>query len=165
MNRCREAKRTALAVALIRVRTAQALDDLAEMFLRLMQKMHHKAKEALDAYRREHQEQTDTLISLLSELVGGWQHRETAEEQLKTISTLIGRCNSLRTSGTLLKNIAFFSSDYGSYAILVMCSSLAEQAEYWVTLNCYTSYPRHCVTDCDAGLRGTLPVLPDAPLV
>jgi hypothetical protein len=55
-----------------------------------MQKMHHKAKETLDAYRREHQEQTDALISLLSELVGGWQHSETAEEQLKTISALIG---------------------------------------------------------------------------
>ena len=90
MNRCREAKRTALAVALIRVRTAQALDDLAEMFLRLMQKMHHKAKEALDAYRCEHQEQTDALITLLSELVGGWQRSETAEKQLKTISALIG---------------------------------------------------------------------------
>jgi Domain of unknown function (DUF4158) len=90
MHRYREAKRATLAVALIRVRTAQALDDLAEMFLRLMQKMHHKAKEALDAYRREHQEQTDALVSLLSELVGGWQKSETAEEQLKTINALIG---------------------------------------------------------------------------
>ena len=90
MNRYREAKRATLAVALIRVRTARALDDLAEMFLRLMQKMHHTAKEALDAYQREHQEQTDALISLLSELVGGWQHSETAEEQLNTISALIG---------------------------------------------------------------------------
>src|SRR5207248_7653943 len=90
MHRYREAKRATLAVALIRVRTAQALDDLAEMFLRLMHKMHHKAKDALDAYRREHQEQTDALVSLLSELVGGWQTSETAEEQLKTINALIG---------------------------------------------------------------------------
>jgi TnpA family transposase len=90
MNRFREAKRATLAITLTRVRTAQALDDLAEMFLRLMQKMHHKAKEALDAYQREHQEQTDALISLLSELVGGWQKSETAEEQLKAISSLIG---------------------------------------------------------------------------
>jgi hypothetical protein len=90
MHRYQEAKRATLAIALTRVRTAQALDDLAAMLLRLMQKMHHKAKEALDAYRREHQAQTDALISLLSELVGGWQHSETAEEQLKTISALIG---------------------------------------------------------------------------
>jgi hypothetical protein len=58
MQRYREAKRATLAIALTRVRTAQALDDLAEMFLRLMQKMHHTAKEALDAYRRAHQEQS-----------------------------------------------------------------------------------------------------------
>jgi TnpA family transposase len=90
MNRHREAKRATLVVALIRVCTAQALDDLAEMCLRLMQKMHQKAKEALDAYRHEHQAQTDALISLLSELVGGWQKSETTEEQLKMLSVFIG---------------------------------------------------------------------------
>jgi TnpA family transposase len=90
MNRYQEVKRVTLAVALIRVRTAQALDDLAEMFLRLMHRMHHKAKEALDDYQSQHLEQTDALISLLSEFVGGWQKSETAEEQLKTISALIG---------------------------------------------------------------------------
>jgi len=90
MHRYREAKRVTLAVAFIRVRTAQTLDDLAEMFLRLMQKMHQKAKEALEAYRHDHQEQTDALVALLSELVGGWQQSATAEEQLTTIHTLIG---------------------------------------------------------------------------
>jgi len=55
-----------------------------------MQKMHQKAKEALEAYRHDHQEQTDALVALLSELVGGWQQSATAEEQLTTIHTLIG---------------------------------------------------------------------------
>ena len=75
---------------MIRVRTAQALDDLAEMFIRLMQKFHHKAKEALDDYREQHQEQTDALISLLSQIVSSWQSSETAEEQLRTIGALLG---------------------------------------------------------------------------
>jgi HEAT repeat protein len=90
MPRYREAKRAPLAIALTRVRTAQALDDLAEMLLRLMPKRQHTAQEALAAYRRAHQEQTDALLSLLSEGVGGWQHSETAEAQRKTISTLSG---------------------------------------------------------------------------
>jgi hypothetical protein len=34
MQAMQEAKRVTLAVALIRVQTAQALDDLAEMFIR-----------------------------------------------------------------------------------------------------------------------------------
>ena len=65
MQATQEAKRLTLAVALIRVRTAQALDDLAEMFLRRLQKLHQQAKEALEDYRRQHQEQTDALIALL----------------------------------------------------------------------------------------------------
>ena len=63
MQETHAAKRLTLAVTLIRVRTAQALDDLAEMFIRLMHKFHHKAKEALDEYRDQHQEQTDALVS------------------------------------------------------------------------------------------------------
>ena len=39
-----------------------------------------------------------------------------------------------------------------------------DAVEYWVILNCYTEYPRHCVTDRNAGLRGTLPVLPVDPI-
>jgi hypothetical protein len=47
MNARPAPKRLALAVAVIRVRTAQALDDLVEMFLRRLQKLQHQAKEAL----------------------------------------------------------------------------------------------------------------------
>ena len=72
MNALPEPKRYTLAVALIRVRTAQALDDLVEMFLRRLQKLHQQAKEALAAYRDQHQEQTDALVALLGHIVGGW---------------------------------------------------------------------------------------------
>jgi hypothetical protein len=90
MQEAQAAKRLTLAVTLIRVRTAQALDDLAEMFIRLMHKFHHKAKEALDDYRDQHQEQTEALVSLLSQIVSSWQSSETAEEQLRTIGALLG---------------------------------------------------------------------------
>jgi flagellar motor component MotA len=73
MHEIQEAKRLTLAVALIRVRTAHALGDVAEMFIRLMQKMRHQAKEDLDASRSQQQEQTDALVSLLSQIIGGWQ--------------------------------------------------------------------------------------------
>lgn len=60
--------------------------------------------------------------------------------------------------------VAFF---LGSYAILVMRPSLAHRgpkyqgdtAEYRGSLNCYMYYPRHCVTDRNAGLRATPSVL------
>jgi len=90
MNETLEAKRVTLAVALIRVRTAQALDDLAEMFIRRMQKLHNKAKEALDEYRRQHQEQTDALVALLERIVTGWQASDRPKQRLQTIDALIG---------------------------------------------------------------------------
>jgi len=42
-----ESKRLALMAALLRGQVAQALDDAAEMFVRLMTRMHNRAKEAL----------------------------------------------------------------------------------------------------------------------
>jgi len=90
MNETQESKRFTLAVTLIRVRTAAALDDLAEMFIRRMQKLHYKAKEALDTYRRQHQEQTDMLISLLGQIAQSWQTSEFPEQRLKAIDNLIG---------------------------------------------------------------------------
>lgn len=74
----------------MRVRTAQALDDLAERCIRLMHTCHPKAQEALDDYREPHQEPTEALIPLLSQLVSGWQTRETAEEPLQTMGALLG---------------------------------------------------------------------------
>jgi hypothetical protein len=91
MNETQEAKRVTLALALIRVRTAQVLDDLAEMFIRRMQKLHAQAKEGLEAYRHQHQEQTDALISLLEQIVSGWQASELPEQRLCAIDTLIGQ--------------------------------------------------------------------------
>jgi hypothetical protein len=84
-------KRYPFAVALIRVRTAQALDDLVEMFLRRLQKLHQQAKEALADYRDQHQEQTDALVALLGRIVSGWQASETPEQQHQAVDTLIGR--------------------------------------------------------------------------
>jgi hypothetical protein len=80
----------ALAVVLIRVRTAQALDDLTDMFIRRLQKLHHQGNEALVEYRRQYQEQTDGLIALLGQIVTGWQDSETPEQRLTMLDTLLG---------------------------------------------------------------------------
>jgi hypothetical protein len=90
MHEMQASKRVTLAVALLRVRTAQALDDLAAMFIRRMQKRHHQGNEALAAYRLQHQERTDALIALLGRIVRRWQAEEPPEQRFKTIDTLIG---------------------------------------------------------------------------
>jgi hypothetical protein len=44
-------KRLALAVALLATQSAQALDDLAEMFIKRMMRIHQRGKGALAEYR------------------------------------------------------------------------------------------------------------------
>ena len=90
MNALPAPKRYTFAVALIRVHTAQVLDDLVEMFLRRLQKLHQQAQEALADYRDQHQEQTDALVALLGRIVSGWQASETPEQQRQAVDALIG---------------------------------------------------------------------------
>lgn len=45
------AKRTALLIALVVGQTARALDDLAEMLIKRLSRIHQRGKEALTRYR------------------------------------------------------------------------------------------------------------------
>jgi TnpA family transposase len=68
MRRLRWRKRYALAAALLRRQVAKALDELTEMFLRRMHKLHQAGEEALEEYRKQHQGQMDQLIQLLYDI-------------------------------------------------------------------------------------------------
>ena len=74
-----ESKRVALMTTLLRSQVAQALDDAAEMFVRLTTRMHNRAKEALDEHRARHAVETDALVALLRETVLACQ--DTATER------------------------------------------------------------------------------------
>lgn len=90
MNEMQEPKRFTLAAALIKTQTAQATDDLTEMFIRRISKLHWLASEALQAYRLKNQEQTETLVALLGKIVGGWQAGATPEQRFRAVDGLIG---------------------------------------------------------------------------
>lgn len=79
------AKRATLLAALLALRTAQARDDVAEMFIKRMSSIHHKAKEALAAYHTTHQSQTDTLIATLRDMVRAYQRPGTTDERITAI--------------------------------------------------------------------------------
>jgi hypothetical protein len=55
-------KRYALTAALIVRQTSRALDDITEMFIRQVRKLHNKANEALKTYLLEQSERSDRLI-------------------------------------------------------------------------------------------------------
>ena len=64
LNDMPERKRLTLSGALILKQVARALDDVTDMFIRQVNKMHHKAEEAL----MQHADRTDALIAVLREI-------------------------------------------------------------------------------------------------
>src|SRR5262249_41835108 len=104
MRRFRGGKRYALAAALLRRPGAKGGDELTEMFLRRMHKLHHYGEEALEEYRRYHQERTDALISLLCDVTqiviqeGAQEDRWAAIVRLfhPDPTTILARCEEHR---------------------------------------------------------------------
>jgi TnpA family transposase len=85
-----EAKRLALIAALLRGQVARALDDAAEMFVRLTTRMHNRAREALEEHRRRHAAETDALVALLRETVLACRDREASpDNRLATVEGLL----------------------------------------------------------------------------
>ena len=69
MQALQPTKQLALVAALVHRQVARALDDIAEMFIRRVQRMHAKAKDALQRYQADDAHNTDALIALLRETV------------------------------------------------------------------------------------------------
>ncbi len=84
-------KRYAIAAALIRFQTACGLDDLAEMFVKRLQKIHQHAKDALDKYHLDQVGQTHVLVAMLHEVIlAACKSKGSARERLKTITSAVG---------------------------------------------------------------------------
>lgn len=84
------AKREALAIALLSVQYAQALDDVTEMFIKRMRQLHHAAKAALMQYRLASQERGETLIMTLRDVVVAYQLGGEVPERFAAMATAIG---------------------------------------------------------------------------
>jgi Domain of unknown function (DUF4158)/Tn3 transposase DDE domain len=82
-------KRATLAVALISIQAARALDDLGEMFVRRMQHIHNAAKLALERYRAATVERTDGLVTTLHELLLAHQEEGTIDQRFSAMDALI----------------------------------------------------------------------------
>jgi TnpA family transposase len=82
-------KRYTLAATLIELQNARVLDDLAEMFIKRMLRIHRHGREALALDRLKHQERTDGLIHKLHEVIVAWGSEGNAEERLQAIDTVL----------------------------------------------------------------------------
>ena len=86
---CAEPKRLTLTAALVVVQIAGALDDAADMFVRLVQKLHNHAYDALLQHQADHVDRTDSLVATLRDVTLAYRSEGTAEERLNAIGAVL----------------------------------------------------------------------------
>ena len=89
LNNMPERKRFTLAAALIRKQVARTLDDVADMFLRQIRKIHTKAEEALLRYRSAHADRTDALIARLRDITLAYTQEGSRDQRLAAVEALL----------------------------------------------------------------------------
>ncbi len=89
MNEMSEHKRFSLAVSLIQAQTAQAYDDLVEIFTRRVNKLHITAKKALEEYKLSHQDIADQLIETLGKIAENWGATKDKDSRIKAVENIL----------------------------------------------------------------------------
>lgn len=92
MQELEETKRFTLASALLKMLVSRRLDDLAEVLIRRIQKIHTKGKEALAEHRAKHQAETDALIGKLHNILVALRDSDgsRARQRLEAVENAAG---------------------------------------------------------------------------
>ncbi|MFI5305474.1 MAG: Tn3 family transposase, partial [Nitrospiria bacterium] len=83
-------KRVAMAVCLIETQRAKCLDDLGDMYIKRMTKMHHNGEEALNQFHLEHQALVDDLFVKFYNLLVAYQDVGSDQEKVAAINQIVG---------------------------------------------------------------------------
>ena len=86
MNELAEHKRYALAALFIRAQTGKASDDIADIFIRIVQNLINHANEALKQHQLSQTQQVDALIAALRDVIQAYQIPGTEIERLDAIA-------------------------------------------------------------------------------
>ena len=84
------AKRYALAAVFIRSQHGKALDDAADLFIRLMQNLENTAQKQLMTYQVDHIKRTDHLVAQLKDILQAYQVDGTDSQRIDAIGDVIG---------------------------------------------------------------------------
>lgn len=84
-----EPKRATLAAALILCQVGRAFDDVTDMYIRLVQRLHSRAREALNQHRIDKAAETDTLVATLHNVSLAYKTDGDASARLEAIGAVI----------------------------------------------------------------------------
>lgn len=84
-----EPKRATLAAALILSQVGRAFDDVTDMYIRLVQRLHSRAREALNQHRIEKAGETDALVATLYNVSLAYKTDADANTRLDAIGAVI----------------------------------------------------------------------------
>lgn len=90
MARLKFNKRYALAVILIRQQHSKALDDVANLYIKMLRSMEANAQAALNKYILEHQKQIDTLIAKFRDVLIAYDQDSEKSTKLQAIGSILG---------------------------------------------------------------------------
>ena len=88
MRRVSERKRCVLTVALIRSSLATVMDDLCEIMIKRMGKIHRSGKERLVEYLEENQDKTDAIVASYGDIYEAFSNGESLDDQLSGIKAI-----------------------------------------------------------------------------
>jgi|SRR5919108_2182994 hypothetical protein len=86
-------KRYTLAAVLLRTQWSRIIDDMGQMCIRRMMRLHRRGKEALALRHLKHQERTDGLIRTLCGVVTAYRTDGEAYQRLAAIEAVLAGNN------------------------------------------------------------------------
>ena len=86
----RPIKRYALATILIYMKTASAIDDLVQIFIRWIRRIEAQAKQTLETYRLNQADNTDEYVRLLYKTLLALKNNKTAQDKVRAIEEELG---------------------------------------------------------------------------
>jgi hypothetical protein len=86
MNELTEYKRFTLAALLVRSQTGKALDDIGDIFIRIMQRLLNHANEALKLHKLSQSKNVESLVSSLRDIMKAYQTKGAKDERFDAIT-------------------------------------------------------------------------------
>lgn len=84
-----EPKRLTLTAALVLAQVGRAFDDVTDMYIRLVQRLHSRAREALNQHRIEKAAETDALVATLHNVSLAYKSEGDATIKLEAIGAVL----------------------------------------------------------------------------